>query len=102
MKETLRNLKRVYRYGKEYKRALIIQVICCIVGIAINITVPLLSAQFIVAFTDSVFKQAIFMALILFGLALIDAVKTLIIRKNTQIFRRGTVRNMQMASRYIR
>ena len=97
MKETLRNLKRVYRYGKEYKGALIIQVICCIVGIAINITVPLLSAQFIVAFTDSVFKQAIFMALILFGLAIIDAVKTLIIRKNTQIFRRGTVRKMQMA-----
>lgn len=32
MKETIRNLKKVYSYGKEYKSCLIIQVICCIVG----------------------------------------------------------------------
>ncbi len=97
MKETIRNLKRVYSYGKEYKSCLIIQIICCIVGIVINISVPLVSAKFIVNFTDSIWNQAIFMALILLGISTVNEFKTLIIRKNTQIFRRGTVRNMQMS-----
>lgn len=97
MKETIRNLKKVYSYGKEYKSCLIIQIICCIVGIAINISVPLVSAKFIVNFTDSIWNQAIFMALILLGISIVNEFKTLIIRKNTQIFRRGTVRNMQMS-----
>lgn len=97
MKETIKNLKKVYSYGKEYKYCLIIQIICCIVGIAINISVPLISAKFIVNFTDSIWKQALFMALILLGISTVNEVKTLIIRKNTQIFRRGTVRNMQIS-----
>ncbi len=97
MKETIRNLKKVYSYGKEYKSCLIIQIICCIVGIAINISVPLVSAKFIVNFTDSIWNQAIFMALILLGISIVNEFKILIIRKNTQIFRRGTVRNMQMS-----
>lgn len=97
MKETIRNLKKVYCYGKEYKSCLIIQIICCIVGIAINISVPLISAKFIVNFTDSVWNQALFMAFVLLGISAVNEVKTLIIRKNTQIFRRGTVRNMQMS-----
>lgn len=97
MKETIKNLKKVYSYGKEYKSCLIIQIICCIVGIAINISVPLISAKFIVNFTDSIWNQALFMALILLGISAVNEVKTLIIRKNTQIFRRGTVRNMQMS-----
>ena len=97
MKETIKNLKKVYSYGKEYKSCLIIQIICCIVGIAINISVPLISAKFIVNFTDSIWKQALFMALILLGISTVNEVKTLIIRKNTQIFRRETVRNMQIS-----
>lgn len=97
MKETIKNLKKVYRYGKEYKSCLIIQILCCIVGIAINITVPLISAKFIVSFTDSVWNQALFMAMVLLGISALNEIKTLIIRKNTQIFRRGTVRNMQMS-----
>lgn len=97
MKETIRNLKKVYSYGKEYKSCLIIQILCCIVGIAINIIVPLISAKFIVSFTDSVWNQALFMAMVLLAISAVNEIKTLIIRKNTQIFRRGTVRNMQMS-----
>lgn len=97
MKETVRNLKKVYSYGKEYRSCLIIQIICCIVGIVINISVPLIYAKFIVNFTNSIWQQAILMALALLFLSVVNEFKTLIIRKNTQIFRRGTVRNMQMA-----
>ncbi len=97
MKETILNLKRVYHYGKEYKYSLLIQVICCLFGIAFNVVMPLLSAKMIVNFTDSVFSQAILMSLVILIISILNEIKTLIIRKNTQIFRRGTVRNMQMA-----
>lgn len=96
MKETIKNLKKVYQYGKKYKKCLIIQIICCIFGIGFNVVMPLLSAKLIVNFTDSVFNQAILMAVVILALSITDEIKTLIIRKNTQIFRRGTVRNMQM------
>ena len=96
MKETIKNLKRVYQYGKKYKKCLIIQIICCIFGIGFNVVMPLISAKLIVNFTDSVFNQAIIMAIVILALSITDEIKTLIIRKNTQIFRRGTVRNMQM------
>lgn len=97
MKETIQNLRKVYQYGKKYKKALIIQIICCLIGIAINIALPLISAKFIVNFTSSRFEQAIYMGLAILGISITNEVKTLIIRKNTQIFRRGTVKNMQMA-----
>lgn len=96
MKETIKNLKRVYQYGKKYKKCLTIQIICCIFGIGFNVVMPLISAKLIVNFTDSVFNQAILMAIVILALSITDEIKTLIIRKNTQIFRRGTVRNMQM------
>lgn len=96
MKETIKNLKKVYQYGKKYKKCLIIQIICCLFGIGFNVVMPLLSAKLIVNFTDSVFNQAILMAIVILALCITDELKTLIIRKNTQIFRRGTVRNMQM------
>lgn len=71
--------------------------ICCLFGIAFNVVMPLLSAKMIVNFTDSVFSQAILMSLVILIISILNEIKTLIIRKNTQIFRRGTVRNMQMS-----
>ncbi len=97
MKETVKNLKKVYSYGKEYKRCLVIQIICCIVGIGINVIIPLIYAKLTVNFTNSIWKQALYMAFLLLVISVANEIKTLIIRKNTQIFRRGTVRNMQMS-----
>ena len=98
MAETVRNLKKVYRkYGKEYKGALIKIFIISLFGLVTNIAVPLISAKFIVSFTDSNFEQAIYMALVALGIYGIELIKILLIRKNNQIFRRGTVRKMQMS-----
>ena len=98
MKETLTNLKKVYNnYGKEYKSALIKITIFSVYGIFTNIVIPLLSAKFIISFTDSKFKQAVFMSIIILIVGLFERTKILLIRKNNQIFRRGTVRNIQMS-----
>lgn len=98
MKETIKNLKKVYKnYGKEYRSSLIRIFIFSLFGIVTNICIPLLSAKFIINFTDSKFEQAIYMALVILGVYAIENIKILLIRKNNQVFRRGTVRSIQMS-----
>ena len=98
MKETFSNLKRVYeKYGREYKSSLIRIFIFSLFGIFTNICIPLLSAKFIVSFTDNKFEQAIYMSIVIMIVYAIESLKILLIRKNNQIFRRGTVRNIQMS-----
>ena len=98
MKETFTNLKNVYkRYGREYKSSLIKTFIFSLFGIVTNICIPLLSAKFIINFTDSKFEQAIYMSLVILGVYAIENIKILLIRKNNQVFRRGTVRSIQMS-----
>ena len=98
MKQTFSNLKKVYKkYGKEYKSTLIKIFIFSLFGIATNICIPILSAKFIVNFTDSKFEQAIYIVCIILGIYFIEGIKILLIRKNNQIFRRGTVRNIEMS-----
>lgn len=97
MKETIENLRKVYKYGKKYKSSLIWQIVGCIMGIIIHIIFPLVYARFVVEFTTSVWEQAIYMACLMLFINIIDRLHTVLIRKNTQIFRRGTVRNLQKA-----
>ena len=98
MKQTFTNLKKVYKkYGKEYKNTLIKIFIFSLFGIDTNICIPILSAKFIVNFTDSKFEQAIYIVCIILGIYFIEGIKILLIRKNNQIFRRGTVRNIEMS-----
>ena len=98
MKETFKNLKRVYKkYGREYKSSLIKIFMFSLFGIVTNICIPLLSARFIISFTDSKFEQAIYMSLVILGVYAIENIKILLIRKNNQVFRRGTVRSIQMS-----
>lgn len=98
MNETFKNLKKVYeKYGREYKSSLIKIFIFSLFGIVTNICIPLLSAKFIISFTDSKFEQAIYMSLIILGVYAIENIKILLIRKNNQVFRRGTVRSIQMS-----
>ena len=66
-------------------------------GIIIHIIFPLVYARFVVEFTTSVWEQAIYMACLMLFINIIDRLHTVLIRKNTQIFRRGTVRNLQKA-----
>lgn len=98
MKETFKNLKKVFRkYGREYKGTLIRNSIFSLFGIFTNICIPIFSAKFIINFTDSKFEQAIYMALIILVIYAIEIIKIMLIRRNNQIFRRGIVKNIQMS-----
>lgn len=96
MQETLTNLKKVFKYGKNFKINLIIQVICSIFRVIIGVILPLFAAKQIVYFTDNIWKQAIYISIVICVINILQNLNTVIFRKNTQIFRRGTVKNIQI------
>lgn len=97
MKETFSNLKKVYNHGKEFKINLIIEVICSIIRVIIAVVIPLFAAKQIVYYTNSKWQQVLYVSLLLVFVSLIQNINTIIFRKNTQSFRRGTVKNIQLA-----
>ena len=98
MKETFKNLKKVFKkYGREYKGTLIKNSIFSLFGIFTNICIPIFSAKFIISFTDSKFEQAIYMSLIILVIYAVEIIKIMLIRRNNQILRRGIVKNIQMS-----
>ena len=53
MKETFYNLKRVYKYGKKYKKNLIIFTLISVLNVIVNIVYPIMTAKQLVAFSTS-------------------------------------------------
>lgn len=98
MQETIRNIKKVYQYGRAYKKNLIMLVIACISGTIVGVIIPLLTARQIVYFTSNMWIQLLSMSLIIF---LAEAYKSFaayfFTRKNNQHFTRNTMKNLQVA-----
>ena len=97
MKETLSNLKKVYKYGRKYKKALIYQIICCIFFITFNIILPIISSKQLVYITDSMFYQLLIASIVVLIINIVNNLFRVLLRRNTQIFFRGTTRDLQVA-----
>ena len=97
MKETISNLKKVYKFGKKYKKALIYQIICCIFFITFNIILPIITSKQLVYITDSMFKQLFIATIMVLIINVITHLFRVLLRRNTQIFFRGTTRDLQVA-----
>lgn len=97
MKETLSNLKKVYKYGKKYKKALIYQIICSIFFITFNIILPIITSKQLVYITDSMFYQLLIATIAVLVINIINNLFRVLLRRNTQIFFRGTTRDLQVA-----
>ena len=98
MKETIENIKKVYQYGKEYKKHLIGMIMGVIFGTAIGIILPLLTAKQIVYFTSNVWNQLLITSLVIFAVQAFAAFGAMFFtRRNHQYFSRGTMKNLQMS-----
>ena len=97
MKETIKNLKKVYKYGKKYKKALIKQIICCIFFITFNIIIPIVTSKQLVYLTDTMFEQLILATIVVLVINILNNFFKVLLRRNTQIFFRGTTRDLQCA-----
>ena len=96
MKETIKNIKKVYQFGKEYKKNLIGMIIAVISSTIVGIIVPLLTAKQIVYFTSNLWNQLIIISLVIFGVqAFISFAAMFFTRRNSQYFTRNTMRNLQ-------
>lgn len=96
MKETIKNLKKVIRYGEKYKRMLAIQIFCSVLRIVTDIALPLLAAQQIVYFTSNIWEQLIFISLVILFLTFFNQLIITFTRMKIEVFRKGTQKNIQI------
>ncbi len=97
MKETIKNIKKVYQYGKKYKKNLIGMIIAVFSSMIVGVIVPLLTAKQIVYFTSSLWQQLLIVSLAIFGVqAYISFAAMFFTRRNSQYFIRNTMKNLQI------
>ena len=95
MKETINNIKIIYKYGKEYKSALIYEALGSLIGIILSITLPIFTAKQVVYLTNNNLEQLLIMTIAIFIIGVIEVLKTILIRKNTQKFTVGVTEKLQ-------
>lgn len=93
MKETIRNLKKVYEFGEKYKKNMIIFCLLSLIFIFVNVIYPIFTARQLTNLTGGFFQNLIYVTLIILCFDTLSALKTVIIKKNTQLFFRGTFKN---------
>lgn len=96
MRETLKNLKRVYKYAKNYRKNFIVFTTMSVLLIVFNIINPILSAKIIVALSENLYVDLLMIALVVTIIYIIAELVVFIMRKNTQVFFRGTAKNIEV------
>ena len=97
MKETLYNLKKVYYYGREWKLSLFLSMLFSFAVVIVHVIYPIFTARQLTALTGGAFEQLMFATLVIFGFDLLGALRMFIIRHCTQVYFRGTFKNLQLA-----
>lgn len=96
MKETISNLKRVYNYAREYRKNFFVFTFLSLIFVVFNVITPMLSARMIVDLSSNLYVDLIMIAAVLFIFKLVCSFNNLLLRKNTQVFFRGTSKNIAM------
>ena len=95
MKETVKNLRSVYQFGKKYKKNFLFFTIATCFGVLFNIIVPILTAQQIVYLTNNQFHQLVLSTLLIFAILFLNTIKIVVIQKNTSKYFRGVSKSIQ-------
>ena len=95
--ETIKNIRKVYQYGKEYKKNLIGMIIAVISSTIIGVVVPLLTARQIVYFTSNLWNQLLIVSLVILCTQCYIAFAAMFFtRRNSNYFQRNTMKNLQI------
>ena len=97
MDNTVKNLKRVYQYGKKYGKNVFIFTFVSLIFVVINIISPIVGARQLVYLSTNIYDQLFYATLIILGIDFISACNHWILKRNTQVFFRGTAKNIQIA-----
>ena len=96
MKETWNNLKKVYSFGKEYKKNMIVFTVSSFFAIIINVIYPIFTARQLTSLTAGLFEQLFWATLVVLLFDILGAIRMVVIRRNTQVFFRGVFQKIQM------
>ena len=96
MKEFFCNLKKVYKYARKYRFSLFVSIFVSIIYIILNVVVPIVGAKQIVYLSNSVYSELLFTSVFLFFLGIISVINKAVLRYSTQIFFRGTTKDIQL------
>lgn len=97
MKETFSNLKKVYEWGKKYRFSLILSTVFSFAFVIVNVIYPIWTAKQLMYLTTGVIDQLLWATLVVFCFNVLRAIRMYIIRHHTQVFFRGTFRELQLA-----
>ena len=73
MKKTLSNLRKVYKYGKKYRKSLFITMFCCVLFITFNIVVPIFTSKQLLYLTDSLFEELFYASVVVFIIMFVNS-----------------------------
>ena len=96
MRETLTNLRKVYRFGKEWNRSLFLSCFFSFAFVAVHVAYPVFTARQMTALTGGIAKQLFFASLVICGFDMLGALRMFIIRRCTQVYFRGTFKTLQL------
>ena len=93
--ETLTNLKRVYGYGKKYKKHFIKFVLGSIFAIIINVIYPLFAAKQLLYITSGLIGELVGASFIVLSVLILRQLNSSFIKINTQYYFRGITKDIQ-------
>ena len=96
MKETIGNLKKVFKIADENRKYFIVILITSVIQMIVGIILPLYTAKQIVLFTDNVYEQLILSSIMVLIINLINELNTFIMALVCRKFRTGTIKNLQI------
>lgn len=96
MKETITNLKKVFKVSNEYRKHFILIFLTSIIQIIVGIILPLYTAKQITLLTNNIYEELILASLMVLGISMINELNTLIMGIACNKFRIGTIKNLQI------
>ncbi len=90
-----KNIKFTWKYAKEYKKKIILFVICSLLQVMISVILPIVSAKIIVSLTDDQLMQVLILAFVLFLLNCVNNVIRYLSRYFSQVVYREIFSKLQ-------
>lgn len=96
MKETITNLKKVFKISNEYRKVFLIILLTSIIQIIVGIILPLYTAKQIVHLTNNIYEELILASIMVLGISIVNEINNFIMNIACNKFRFGTIKNLQI------
>ena len=96
VKETIRNLKKVFKVSNEYRKYFIFILITSVIQMIIGIILPLYTARQIVSFSETIYEELLFTSFMVLAISIMNEINNFIMDMACRKFRIGTIKNLQI------